>query len=761
MDKIIQAFLLDEQNKSRVIEAGVVSSIAAPTRIPQMFDGWQEIMIAWQRDLETHAPIRNFGLPIVFYMDSARLLRNDFYRFAIDRRLFLLLKFFVSEIDSMALPDPKFRDYYKYLHKLELDLTTLEDDQSSGGITVTGKEGGLYSQLKANEGTVYTIPFDVDKVSVYDDGILFKALRNFIVSTDIITGYGGITLSIPIVKQLGELEDVSVVSQDQSYSDGTRGMLLWDETKTGRLKGTISVLISGIVAGTDIHFILNRIDSSGTIHFISEQIVIYVNAETPLTVSYDEDVTMNIEEQLLINMIAASAGPEVDRVFRFKETKLTFTFDYRQDATYVDAFWAYDLGRKLIEKITGDANNFKSDLLINSGIAFTCGNALRGFQGQAIKTSWLDFAKAIDVYECTGSGVNGGKIVIETRETFYDITEPVPLGTVSGLKVKYDKSETATSIKIGHQEQEIEDVNGKYDYNGFIIYTTPVKQAEPVEKDIQAPYKAGPVEIEKLRLNFAGQDTTDTPADDDVFPLILNRASGVTNVAAENASFITDGVMNLLIFDFNSSLRAFQKINITGSASNDGQYNILSSGLFFGKITLILDGVFVNEGPVNINIQILGGAVYQLDRSIIIESGVPTPETYFNASLRPAFLMQKHLRFLRSWMFNYDDKELIFETCIGNPNVVVGGIPDKRNIPVASMGTRVTLPYTLEFTPDTLLSLQLLFELRPNASFTVNNWKGNDYSGFFMAGGVGVANKEAQIMKLKLFGSTDITKLIY
>lgn len=756
MDKIIQAFLLDIENKSRVIDNGVVTSVIKPTRIPQMFDGWQDIMIAWERNQLTHAQIRNFSLPMVYFMDSARLIRNDFYRFPVDRRLFLLLKFFVSEIDEV-----NFRDYYKYLHKLELDLTTVEDDQSNGSITITGKEGGLYSMLTANANTVYTIPFDKDKISVYDDGILFDSLRNFIISTDPITGFGSPQLSIPIVSQVGELDNVAVVGQDQSYSDATRGMLLWDQTKTGRLKGTINVLISGITAGQDIHFLLSRIDSLGVQHIFSDEIVTYVNAETFVTFTYDLDITMNAQEQLLIGMIASAPLPVLtDRVFKFQATKFTFTFPYQQTATYVDAFWAYDLARKLVEKMTGDANNFKSDLLLNSGISFTPGNSLRGFSGQSIKTSWADFAKAIDVYECTGSGVNGEKITIERRETFYDKADPVPLGTVSGLKVKYDRTQTATSVKIGHREQQIEDVNGKYDYNGFIIYTTPVKQAEPVEKDLQSQYKAGPVEIEKLRLNFAGQNTTDTPADDDVFTLILNRAFGVTEIIAEGVGFIHDGATNLIILDYNISLRFGQKINIIGGL-NAGQYNILSVGQLFSKTTLIVDGTLTPEGPVNVTIQILSGVVYELDRTIVIESGVPNPQTYFNASLRPAYLMQKHLRFLKNWMFNYEDKELIFETCIGNPNVVVGGVPDKRNIPVAAMGERIALPYTIEFTPDALVSLQLLFELRPNASFTVNNWKGNDYSGFFMAGGIGVANKQAQIMKLELFGNTDITKLIY
>lgn len=761
MDKLIQAFLLDVENKSRVIDNGVVTSIIKPTRIPQMFDGWQDILIGWQRDLAKHAQIRNFSLPMAFSMDSARLLRNDFYRFPIDRRLFLLLKFFVSEIDAV-----NFRDYYKYLHKLELDLTTVEDDQSTGILTINGKEGGLYNALKANEGTVYTIPFDQDKISVYDDGIKFSALRNFVVSTDVITGYGSPQLAIPIVSQAGELDGVSVIGQDQSYSDATRGMLLWDMTKTGRLKGTINVLISGITAGQDIHFLLTRIDALGAQHIFSDIVVTYANAETFLTITYDLDITMNVQEQLLVGMIAVSPSPVLlARVFKFQETKLTFTFDFQQTPSFVDGFLAYDLGRKLVEKMTGDANNFKSDLLLNSGISFTSGNSLRGFAGQAIETSWLDFTKSIDVYECTGSGPQGDKIVIEGRETFYDKSEPVALGTVSGMKIKFDKSESATSIKIGHQQQNIEDIGGRYDYNGYVIYTTPMKQGEPVEKDLQAAYKAGPVEIEKLRLSYAGQNTTDAPGDKETFVLMLNRASGVTNVAIAAGGFFVGSeipVVYFIILDYSSAFHQGQKIQITGSALNDGQYNILTVGNLFGNSILFVDGPLVSEtGPLAFNVQILNGAVYQLDRSIVIESGVPNPETYFNAALRPAALMQKHLRFLRSWLFNYDDKELVFETCIGNPNVVVGGVPDKRNLPIATMGERITVPYTIEFTPDALVSLQLLFELRPNASFTVNNWKGNDYSGFFMSGGIGVANKQAQVMKLKLFGNTDVTKLIY
>jgi hypothetical protein len=116
---------------------------------------------------------------------------------------------------------------------------------------------------------------------------------------------------------------------------------------------------------------------------------------------------------------------------------------------------------------------------------------------------------------------------------------------------------------VGHREQTSDDVNGKFGFNGYQVYTSPYQRGSK-ELDLQSPYKADPYEIELTRINFDGRTTTDSQSDNDVFVIDVNQA---TTVIETTISFISP---SLIVVPNGIELLTGMTFSVTGSASNDG-----------------------------------------------------------------------------------------------------------------------------------------------------------------------------------------------
>lgn len=788
MDKLIEAFLLDDQNRSRVIENGVVVSIATPTRIPQMFDGWQDILIAWERNRSSHAQIRNFSLPIGLFMLTNKLVSNDFYTYNIDRRLFLLLKYFVSEIDAMDA-GAKFRDYYKYLHKLELDLASVVDKQSEGRLEINGKEGGLFNLIKANENTEYSIPFDADAIKIHMVGIeLHKTVTQGVpadveVGSDVFSEFAMPTFEKGVDGNAAGIltfeQQLEVVPDHFDYLANSVNYAIIEAPTfhapiTIGIKGKIVVQCTQALSSVFGELQIRLLKQDGTAFQNGDPNPIGLLPRTPLgnfvagtlyTYEFDIEGTLQPGDKVfwLCQLFKFSEVGEV-LAAKFVSSEFTYVFKSTELDSYIDAFLPGVFWRKLLLKIGATEAQIQSNLLALSGNAITSGDAIRGLSGTSITTTYAKFTKSYDMAEFAGWGVQNGKVLFEDRLQFYDKTNPRQLGSVKGLENTFDKTYTGSSIKFGWQEQEIENVNGKYDPNGYIIFLTPMKAGEPKQVDLQADYKAGPMEIEVIRINLEGKVTTDGAQDDQVYVIAVdkeNPMTGTTQVATFQNLPVVGGAFNIIRLPIGVTgvFVKGQRIKITGSVNNNIETTVTAVHESGTGVTLELSDDVVNEGPIEITITFVGAVVYGLDKTQVIESGVLSPETWFNVRLRPAELFKKHYRWVRSWLNNYEPGQLIFDHANMNDAVVVAGVPDKRNILISEMGERIFIPILSEFTPEILINLQELFEVEPNKSFEFD-WKGNHYGGFFENGGIGVTNKRPQVFKLLLFGDTDLKKFI-
>lgn len=495
-------YILDEQGRSARVVNGVVQYIGTPTWLPQTPDGWQDIAIMWERNMARYGPMRNFSLPLGFVMDGATILRDGLYKNNVDRKLYLLIQKRVLELDPVY-----FKDYYSYYYRGELDFTTAVDKQGESRFEVNIMEGGLWKLMKAKEDTVYSIPLDDDAINVKMDGLFLFSTYTMLSQQRLNTGY--------------YYEGLNFINGD----GGAPGLALLD---------VYSSLFTGTPIGPDN---LNYFAQVGqNIQFtISGQWVVR-EAKLAGQVMFDlyvyNALTGNITGQQFLAPNNLNDGDtfsiayqqnyiEGDRLFlvsNFAHDEATVTINNkaRYKETVVKAFSAWQLFRKIVEKITGNADDAASSLLPTLTYVFTSGDGVRSLSDAVVKTSLKEFFEALNVYEMCGIGVENNKIILERRQHFFQYGNPIQCGSSKEMEISPATDLFFSRLKIGHKEQNIDDVNGKFDFNGQYNYGSPMLGVSN-ELTIVSPYKAGPYEIEITRINLEGKTTTDNDNDNDVF----------------------------------------------------------------------------------------------------------------------------------------------------------------------------------------------------------------------------------------------------
>jgi hypothetical protein len=737
-------YFVEADGRCRQIVNGVVTSLMNKKPITFAPIGHHDILIAWERVLTRWGQIRNFGLPQGYVMDAATILINDAITFNIDRQLFLL----IQKLRHTITPT-EFTDRYEFLYKGELDFSTFENDPSEKRVNINIMEGGNSKLLKAQEGTNFFLPFDSDAVNVKMDGMNIKGVYNF----TIIEYTSGST---------GALPTMVLKSQEQSAP----GVAAFD------INGGYSFPYSGIDAASTPYFMsFTTTPVGGTARFFGTINMSAPNPPDPANIAvwiYNTISDTLVQHPLFVGPEAAQIPIDIeipvvkgDRLFLeideyHPESNLSVEIVNKFDQTIIKGFKLIDVFKKLCVKMGIAASLAVSTLLESSQIIFTSGDGIRGIPDSGIELNFNDFFKSVDAYYFAECSVRD-TVEIESRLVAFNTNTVVPLGESAKFKMTPAIDLMFSSIKYGHREQDINDVNGKYDPNGFAIMTTPIKRGGGKQLDLTSPFKAGPYEIESIRANLDGKTTTDSDKDNQVFALAV--ADPQTTIET-TVRFIASG--NLMTFPVTDNLIAGMRIRITGSAAgNDREYIIqsIADGFIFNTATL--DVSVTDEFSADVTIDILSGQIYSLDRSITVTAGIPdeAKTTIFNIPLTPKRLLDPHLRWIASFLYNYEPESIVFDHANRNGDLVAGGITESANIPIASMGPRIFLPWYFESKNPSPVDLVDILDTTPNAAF-MPTWKGDEYTGFLWRAGISPNSQTPQVFKLLCAADTDITKLI-
>jgi len=761
-------FLTEKDGRSRTIINGVVTSTSAPTPLAQAPDGNQEISIGWERSPVYWGNIRNFSLQLGFVMDGAKILRNDWYKFNNDREIFLLVKRLTYE-----WTDATFKEYYKQLYKGQLDFATSSDDQGGYRYNIGIMEGGTQRQLKAAEGTTYEIPFDTDAKNVAMDGMFLKGVYKWFIPPFEYPVPGGYDEGAPglfLTTQENRIPGLAILSTSVDISGAPLNV------DNPNFFAEAAQDIAGVhLTGLFVNITPSTIPAAGTVSIILSAFNTVTNTirfQLDMATGDPYAIGANIPIDETFDMVAG------DRLFLnygtiavLGESTMELTALSKPLPSTIRGFTVYDLGRKLVEKMTGNADNFQSTVLQTLGVILTSGDGVRGLANAAIKTSWRDYFKFVDSLIMAEMTIVNGVITVEGRATAYVPTGAVPLGEIKALKVLAAVDLLATRIRVGHAEQEVDDLNGKFDFNGYQIWNTPLKAIPEKEYDIQHSYKASPYEIEHTRTNYDQKTTTDKSTDNDVFALAVvpdpagNTFTTSAVIRADGAPF-TPGAPLLSITAPVPLIRAGMVIRVSGSTLNNGDYSVVGSGTwFFGQLIALGESV-VDEDPVApITIEILEGQYYSLDRSIPItqltdpDVDADLKESVFNVPLTPKRMLLNHAGWIAGICHNYAPASVTFVSANRNKDLIAGGIAEKADVPVADLGAPLFLPYYFEFDTISPVDMVSALEANPNPVFSFI-WKGVTYTGFLISAGIALNDLDEQTFKLLAAPDNNLISLI-
>jgi hypothetical protein len=125
-------------------------------------------------------------------------------------------------------------------------------------------------------------------------------------------------------------------------------------------------------------------------------------------------------------------------------------------------------------------------------------------------------------------GIENSVIVIEELAHFLSVDTPLALGEAKEFKWKFADDLDFNTVKVGYQEKQIDDVNGKYSFNNSHLYRLPFIKSTEKQFEAISPYVADPYYIEIKRAGLDGHTTTDDQLDNDVIILNVDTGTGAT-----------------------------------------------------------------------------------------------------------------------------------------------------------------------------------------------------------------------------------------
>jgi hypothetical protein len=695
-------FLVDDQGRSYKVTNGVVQKVAQPTPLRYTPDGWQELALAYERNMNRYGIVRSFSLPLGFVKEANYILRHIVLTGTVETKVYLVIK--KLELDTTV---STYRFIYRLFYKGELDLTTasLGDEKS----TVSLLESGITGQIAAKESAMfeYDLATDPEAISIVHDGYPLINKINydlFDFNTDIsqpgivsnykfiipvsFTNREGITGGDVVVSSstFERLDIVPDLTDNQNYF--FRAVPGFEFTLTGNMKFKFDTSVD---PGVDRTFTFDLMGSSGATYYTWPATV--VTNGLVYEVTFNETINIpslfaNDEAFFIVGYLIVV--PNRSTTFYLIESAFDIEFQYVYAPTITKGFTVDVLFRKLCTSITGKSNTAITTFLENyRNIFITCGDAIRGLEKQVLKTSLQDLIRAVNPWLNTGMTVTKNNVTIESKSDIFNSgSTPFHLGAVKNLKINPAADFLCSQIKTGYAEQSYEEALGRFEFNNTAEFTTPVVKSTSI-LELISPYRTDPTGIEYQRIKYQNTDTTDSPSDNSVFAMNIDYANP----------------------------------NI------DDTYNL------YRPAYSLIEGVPAES-----------------------QAGI------FNIDLfTPKRILLKHGNWLRSIFYGFEDKRIIFQTTQKNRELrtIESGVvvDEDLNELIGNMASPLFKPYYFEFECESPVGIVDQLDDNPNVLFSFE-WEGETYTGFLIKAGIAPDSNKEQTIKLLSSPSNDITQFI-
>ncbi len=468
--------------------------------------GWDESLITWKRSDLYFGMARTFTVSLDFVKDGADLLRAEFYQFGIEAKVDLL----IEELNS---------DTWQYETLLlgALDFSRFKD--SDHIVTITVMEGGITQQIKAYENIAYEIDIDVpEAIEVEFPGLPLQ--QTF---TDVqipFTGSLGFNAYIPGLSNiLHDLTTSSIEIQEveNQHFSGIGASPDYTSSSKWFLKN-----ISASAITINLYF-----EIKGAFNGLNLIVGIYNNSNVKIGDIFNGLTGIKSE---IVNTVSFSVAPGERifydvrygtgsvAIFKIDEGLIKCSFGSAFAATTCKVLRPKYVFDKLMEKMNGSPIETQSFLLEEwEQLTITSGDAIRGIVGAKLKTSFRDFFQSINSTLNIGFSVENGKPTLEAKSYYYKSNLPAAnVGTIKNFSLEPADEYMYNSVKIGYQNQNYDELNGRDEFNATQVYSLPVTRIQK-ELNLVSPYRADCFGIEYTRINLSGKDSTDSKGDNDTF----------------------------------------------------------------------------------------------------------------------------------------------------------------------------------------------------------------------------------------------------
>lgn len=570
-DKFIY-LITDKDGKFFYEEDGLVQTQGQFRELQHAPDGFQDQSIEYKRDSTWHGVFRNFSFPLGFVLDAKNILNHIRYKLGYEFRAFLHIL-----IQDFFINDTEYGFGYKKYYRGEFDLTTVK--KSENKIEVSLLDGGVEAMLRANENTQYTIPFDQkDFCILHNDGINLKNTVQYVI-TD---GYSTITDNYPYNKNhLVDLQEVSrEVAGIPSVKSVDRTKVVNNNAEIKKTQQWFFKATTPGIVTIDYDFILKRsnIDIPTNIGIFAYVTIRNIHEDGATTgdiifqttepwnlfgsdrVQGSVEVNVNKGDELYLYTSCNASGASGEDNINFQysgEGLFKVTYLYRHESTFIVGYQPAPLFKKLVEKMTDGKYETDTTFLEKKKQYFiTSGDAIRRIDDAKLKLSFSDFWQWLWANEDIYLGiktVNGKKVVTIDELRFqyqqpislptyslvpvespirdprgpnrgyslYDITKATNLGVVRNVEVETYRDVLFNRIKVGCQNQNYEDPNGRAEFNSTQHWSAPVVRDTKVLDLSTGNVREDAIGVEYARINFEGKYTTDASSDNETFAMYI------------------------------------------------------------------------------------------------------------------------------------------------------------------------------------------------------------------------------------------------
>jgi hypothetical protein len=744
---------VDENNHVQKGDAGnYFKPNGQPAKLKHAPNGWKDTLVKYARNVKYWGLFRDYSVPMNFVGDGRRILRDQFYKYGVEAVVYMG----IAKLDRSSVP-------YNYTswYVSELDFTKYEETKT--GVKIMAVEGGLTKFIKANEGTEYEIPIDTDleKVFVKHDGVVltekanYKVLEDFSISkvdygTDffmpfLLSNREGHSTGITF--QNAEIEDTS----GTTYADKLASPN-WFAKAADNNSGPITLRLDGTLTFTctqndpGLFFLMRFLRSNLDIadqndyRFFDPTTLV---AGQKYVVDVDIDIVLEPGERLYFESHFETGGVDIKVTFD-PSNHIALEYEGRYRTTYVGGLYPYRVLEVLLQKMTGGLYTANSPWLeAKRDIILTSGNSIRGIRyidtlvSNTIKTSLSQFFQWLVATCSVGLTVANDQLVIDELANFFTDDVTADLGEVDDIVITAAEDISFNTVKVGYKEQDYNDVNGKYEFNQGQQWTTP-KTRDVKELDLVSPYRADPIGMELLRINYENLTTTDAKEDNDVFALNVEET---TEVFTQTVDFVAAG--NYMTNPEGYPYTAGNVVRIAGSTSNNLDFVVVGVGVnivqFDTPVTV------TDESAATITVTFLQGGSFELNRPVFSDlSGIPETmeSSIYNVLLSPKTNLLNNGGRIHPVLDFMDAKKMTLASADRNKELsrtLVGvTIDEDADIQIGNLADKLFKPYYISLRTKVPLNVIELINANPfgKISFTVY---GETYYMFLWDGGIAPA----------------------